>query len=113
MQAITSHGQNNTSSQGKASEHADEVSNLSLTLVRGLLESVVCRHWRGRTHTSAILVLWNALSPPDLQSRDLARLKQHLSSLTALRSGPEVLRPHSLAHREPWESSYLFYGPRE
>lgn len=53
---------------------------------RGLLESVVCRHWRGSAHTSAILVLWNALPPPDLRSMDLASLKQHLSSLTALRS---------------------------
>lgn len=57
-------------------------------------------------------VLWNALPPPDLRSLGLAGPKEHLSSLTALRSFL-VLRPHSLAHRKPGESSYLFYWPQE
>lgn len=75
---------------------------------RGPLESVVCRHWRGSAHTSALLVLWNALPPPDLWSMDLASLKQHLSSLTALRSYL-VLHPHPLAHRKLQESSLPIY----
>lgn len=111
MRAITSRCLNNWSSQGKPKEQS-EGQKLSLTWAEGLLESVVCRRWRGSTHTSAIWGLWNALPPPDLRSTDLARLKQHFSRLTALRSCL-VLRPPSLALGKPWESSYLFYCPQE
>lgn len=43
---------------------------------------------------------------------DPASLKQHCSSLTALRSYL-VFHPHSLARRKLWESSYLFNCPQE
>lgn len=42
MQAITSHHQNNTSSQGKAEEHVGEVQNFSLSSVGGQRTAGVC-----------------------------------------------------------------------
>lgn len=102
MQAVTPRRQNKTAVKAKPRNVlVRHQSSPALWLEgRGLLESVVCRHWRGRAHTSAILVLWNALLPPDLQSADLPSLQQPLSSLTALRRYL-VLHPHSLAHRKP------------
>lgn len=62
--------QNNGSSHGEAASVSDRTS-LGVE-GRGLLESVVCRRWRGSAPASAILVLWNALPPGDPQSTELA-----------------------------------------
>lgn len=61
--------QNNGSSHGEAASVSDRTSLGAEG--RGLLESVVCRRWRGSAPASAILVLWNALPPGDPRSTEL------------------------------------------
>lgn len=111
-QAATRCRENNRSSQGKAEEHAGDYNTSHSPRLegRGLLESVVCRHWRGSAQTPAGWVLWNALPPRDLCSTD----PRAWSSIEAAPQLPGAAGPASLftAPKTPESLPINFTSPR-